>query len=517
MRGKFGVVCAILCGVAALAAAEVARADIGFRGPAYAAGTSGSPTGSKPESKLWWNDGFWWASMFHPASGDYHIFRLNLRRQTWSNTGVTLDPRPSTRADVLSVGNKLFVASHKIQEPTAHDPTPSPDDNTRLYRYSYNPATNTYSQEGFTEIDAQRAEALVIDRDSTGVLWATWVQQDPGGQHQVYVKRTTGNCVSGPFANCAWSTAVVFPDPVSADDISSLVRFGNNIGVMWSDTSDTSPAAIAVLRFAIHVDGAPTGTWSFETVVSGNKAVDDHINLKADSGGGVYAVTKTKFTSAANPGIRLHKRTPAGVWSTFTVSSAALRHTRPILLVDQQHNRLRVFAGRTNHTTIYMKTSRLNAVSFPTGSHGAAVIQDVGGRLQDPTSTKQNITNGTRQIVVATNPVTRRYWHGYQQIVPCINGNGGNNRIVGTNGNDVICGRGGRDTIRGLAGNDRLVGGRGNDRLIGNAGRDTFVGGRGNDTIYSRDGVRELVQGGAGFDRARVNASDIRRSIERLF
>jgi hypothetical protein len=61
MRGKFGVVCAILCGVAALAAAEVARADIGFRGPAYAAGTSGSPTGSKPESKLWWNDGFWWA------------------------------------------------------------------------------------------------------------------------------------------------------------------------------------------------------------------------------------------------------------------------------------------------------------------------------------------------------------------------------------------------------------------------------------------------------------------------
>ena len=82
---------------------------------------------------------------------------------------------------------------------------------------------------------------------------------------------------------------------------------------MWSDTSDTSPAAIAVLRFAFHVDGDAVNVWSPETVVSGPKAVDDHISLKADSVGGVYAVTKTKFTSAANPGTRLHKRSPAGV------------------------------------------------------------------------------------------------------------------------------------------------------------------------------------------------------------
>jgi Ca2+-binding RTX toxin-like protein len=517
MKGSIGVVVAILCGVAALALPGIARADIGFQGPAYAAGTSGSPSGSKPESKLWWNDGFWWASMFHPASNQYRIFRLNLRPQTWSNTGVALDPRPSSRADVLSVGNRLFVASHKVQEPTVHDPTPSPDDSTRLYRYSYNPATNRYSQEGFTVIDAQRSEALVIDHDSNGAIWATWVQQDPGGQHRVYVKKTSDNCVSGPFANCAWTTAVELDNQVSADDISSLVRFGGNkIGVMWSDTSDTSPAAIAVLRFAFHVDGDAVNVWSSETVVSGSKAVDDHINLKADSVGGVYAVTKTKFTSAANPGTRLHRRTTTGVWSTFMVSNASLGRTRPILLLDQQHNRIRVFEGRTNGTTIYMKTSRLNAVSFPTGSLGTPVIQDVGGRLSNPTSTKQNITNGTRQIVVATNPLTRRYWHGYQQIIPCINGTAGNNLLIGTNGNDVICGLGGRDTIRGLNGNDRLAGGPGNDTLVGGTGRDTFVGGADNDTIYSRDALRELVSGGSGFDQAQVNLSDIRRSIERL-
>ena len=54
------------------------------------------------------------------------------------------------------------------------------------------------------------------------------------------------------------------------------------------------------------------------------------------------------------------------------------------------------------------------------------------------------------EVVIATNPNTRRYWHAYQQIVPCIRGTAGNNVLVGTNGNDVLCG---------LGGDDRLVGG----------------------------------------------------------
>ena len=61
---SIGVVLAILCGAAALALPGIARADTGFQGPSYPAGSSGPPTTSKPESKLWWNDGFWWASMF---------------------------------------------------------------------------------------------------------------------------------------------------------------------------------------------------------------------------------------------------------------------------------------------------------------------------------------------------------------------------------------------------------------------------------------------------------------------
>jgi Ca2+-binding RTX toxin-like protein len=510
MRGRARLVCAIVCGIAALALPGVAGADIGFQGPAYPVGTSGSPTGSKPESKLWWNDGFWWASMFD-NTGDYHIFRLNRRAQTWSDTGVTIDTRASTRQDVLSVGSRLFVASHKFVGTANHDSTPMQADEMRLYRFTYNAGTNRYTPAGQTVIDSQKSETLVIDRDSAGALWATWVQQTAGGQHQVYVKRTTGNCVSGPLGNCAWDSVTVVDPGVSADDISSLVRFGSRIGVMWTDTSN---AASGVLRFRAN-DG---GNWlDEEPVVSGFKAIDDHINLKADSAGRVYAVTKTKFASAANPGTRLHRRSAAGAWSTVTVSNGSLRRTRSIVVLDQPNNRVRVFEGSESGTAVYTKVSRLNVLSFSTGTAGARVIQDTGSRVLNPTSTKQNVGSVTQLIVLATNDATKRYWHAYLQLARCINGRPVRDVLVGTNGNDRICGGGGNDTIWGLAGNDRLYGWTGSDALVGGLGRDAFFGQGGHDRIWARDRFRELVSGGLGFDRARVNATDVRRSIERLF
>src|SRR5882672_11969537 len=67
--------------------------DIGYQDQSFS-GASAAPSGSKPESKLWWNDGLWWASMFDTVSQQFHIFRLNAGCQTWIDTGVPLDTRP---------------------------------------------------------------------------------------------------------------------------------------------------------------------------------------------------------------------------------------------------------------------------------------------------------------------------------------------------------------------------------------------------------------------------------------
>jgi hypothetical protein len=414
-------VCTILCGlVAALVAAAVAQADRGHRDGAYTGGTHGSPTTSKPESKLWFKDGKWWAVMAKkvtPTNNDYYIFRLNPRRQRWINTGVLVDSRDSTRQDVLATGNKLFIASHKYVDVAHNNPAPS-NDEMRLNRFTYHTASNSYSSDGpFSTIDPQKSETLVIDRDSTGVIWATWVQES-GSQHQVYVERTNGNCVSGALPNCNFgANPTVTLDPnVSPDDISSVVRFGGNkIGVMWSNTTD---ATNDQMLFRVHQDSDPFNVWlSPEVAVGGPKMADDHINLKTDSAGRVYAATKTKFRGATKPGTMILRRSLNGTWKHFTVTRASLSHTRPIVLIDEKHNRIRVFEGSTRNAAIFTKAARLNRLSFPEQRAGARAIKDTGSEMANPTSTKQRVTM-TRLVVLATNPETKRYWHAYLRTRP---------------------------------------------------------------------------------------------------
>ena len=275
----------------------IARADVGLRGPAYAAGTSGAPTTSKPESKLWFAHGSWWAVMAKPAGTnvDYHIYRLKLRPQRWVDTGVLVDDRASTRQDVLLASNgKVLVASHKYVGSTSNT-LPGVNDEMRLYRFSF--VAGRYQPDGaFTTIDLEKSETLVIDADSNGVVWATWVQADGSGHH-VYVKSTTGDCVGGGLGNCAWGGATVLDD-VGGDDISSVVRFG---GQRRRDVEQHErwSRGDAVQRSS---DGGSSGAIEHVLGAANPKLADDHINLKADSAARVYAVTKTKFGGVGQGG-----------------------------------------------------------------------------------------------------------------------------------------------------------------------------------------------------------------------
>jgi len=145
------------------------------------------------------------------------------------------------------------VASHKFND------KPSSGYPSRLYRYSYDGGSGTYSLDaGFpATINNERLETLVLDKDSTGRLWATWVQ---GGS--VWVSATVCN----PTCNDAsWGAPFVMPGSVqvSADDISSVIAFGGNrIGVMWSNENTATD------YFAVHNDGDGDRTWAIETALS---------------------------------------------------------------------------------------------------------------------------------------------------------------------------------------------------------------------------------------------------------
>ena len=53
--------------------------------------------------------------------------------------------------------------------------------------------------------------------------------------------------------------------------------------------------------------------------------------------------------------------------------------------------------------------------------------------------------------------------------------------------------------------------------LLGGPGRDTLDGGAGADTIYAQDGERDVVIGGPGHDRARVDKQDKLIGVESRF
>jgi PKD repeat protein len=374
-------------------------------------GTGGAATGEKPESKLWSTDSAWWGVLFDSASQTYHIFRLDRTRQTWIDTKTVVDNRPKSRADTLRDGQHLYVSSH-VFAASAASGNPA-----RLYRYSYDSASKAFSLDpGFPAIISDySSETLTIDKDSTGVIWATWVQGS-----RVYMNRTGGS-------DDVWGTPFALPaqgaDTLESDDISAVAAFGGNkIGVMWSNQTASA------MYFAVHRDGDPINVWEgSRTAVQGPNSADDHINLKAlqgDTAGHVFAAVKTSLDDAgaasSAPQILVLDRDPAtGDWSSAPFGRISDCHTRPILMLDSQRRVLHVFATAPDSGcpfsgsagTIFEKTSSMSNISFPLG-RGTPVIRDVASpNLNNVTSSKQSVTDATGLVVMASNDVTKRYWH----------------------------------------------------------------------------------------------------------
>jgi hypothetical protein len=149
-----------------------ARAAVGVQDSSYT-GTS-SPTGEKPQSKLWFNDGSWWGWMWSTSTGAFDVQRFDVATGSWIDSGVAVETRPKALGDVLWDGTHLYALSAIRQGGSASDTS------VRLYRLSYHSATQTYSLDSgfpvsiFTPASSNDLEAAILDKDSQGTLWATF-------------------------------------------------------------------------------------------------------------------------------------------------------------------------------------------------------------------------------------------------------------------------------------------------------------------------------------------------------
>jgi hypothetical protein len=377
---------------------SAAASNVGYPDFSYKYTGVLAPTGEKPQSKLWYADGRWWADLFHLASATHHIFWLNIATQQWTDTGTVLDPRPATKSDCLwdAAANKLYVASGGISSGDG-----------LLFRYSYDSATKTYTLDaGFpVTIRSGPAETLVLDKDTTGQLWITYTKNST-----VYVNRSLASDTS-------WGTPFTVPAAgvnvnVASDDISALIAFDTKIGVLWSNQTDST------FYFALHADSDPDTTWTGGIALRDPSIADDHINLKAlqaDAAGNLFAAVKTSIngSSTSTPQIMVLARRLDGSWRSATVSTGAENQTRPILLIDAAQRQLYVFASDEGGGSVYYKQSGLDSLAFGAGKGTPFISSTSYTSINNATSTKQNVSSASGIVVLASDDGKKFYLHNY--------------------------------------------------------------------------------------------------------
>jgi hypothetical protein len=408
-------VCA-LAALGTLVTGSISRAqqtpvEVGYRDFAYGNTPTPSPTGDKAQSKLWWNDGIWWGYLWSPAAGRYDIYRLDPSAHAWIDTGVAVDDRANSKADVLWDGaaGKLYVASNYYSSTPAASSSSSRWG--RLYRYSYSPAEDRYTLDsGFPVVVTNgSAEVMTLAKDSNGRLWVTWVEGKV-----VKVNYSLSN-------DLQWYTPSTLPvgsiGTTASDDISAIVAFGGSqVGIMWSNQSS------GIMYFTVHRDDDPLTVWQPAERVLPNcsgPCADDHISLKADSTGRVFAATKTSFTTVGSPLIFLNIRSTAGVWTNTPVGLHADHHTRPIVLLAEYTNMVFVFLSQPETGgAIYYKASAMDNISFPSGLGTLFIASSTDTNINNSTSTKDFITQASGLVVLASDSDTRRYLHNEVMAPP---------------------------------------------------------------------------------------------------
>lgn len=358
------------------------------------------PTADKGQSKLWFHDGTWWGLLIDASTEEFRVHRLDWNSQTWTDTGLLVDERSDARPDVLWDGAHLYVVSAGSM--------PTEEHAVRMTRFSYDPESRSYSLDPefpvlLTDTGVQR---LTIVKDTAGTAWVSYILDG-----QVMLNHTLD-------ADHSWDA----PSPLPVDgtavtaDVIAMEAYAGKIGIVWSNQ------AVGAINFTSHVDGEPADAWSTtKAILEGAKLADDHISarsLDGPTGSKLFVVVKTSLDVLADDDpnaaqMLLLELRPDGLWRRHIYGRLEDRHTRPLLLIDEQRRELYIFAvSPFGSGSVYYKRTSADEIVLPPGK-GAPFLQlPDRPEITSPTSTKQNLNADSGVVVLAADEETASYVHG---------------------------------------------------------------------------------------------------------
>ena len=337
-------------------------------------------TGEKPQSKVWFHRGTWWAVLPSTSPSGTWVWRLN-PNNSWSNV-LQLSARTDVKADVKNTGAVTHVLLYSASSPGA----------TELASIEYVASGNTYQLWSGRTLNTPIAlpassETATIDTDSSGRLW---LATKAITSVVVYYSDAPYTVMNGP---------VTLETGINADDISLVTALPNNkVGVLWSNQQTKR------FGFRVHADGADPGTWSADELPASQSAqdiglgmADDHMNVAVAADGTLYAAVKTSYDTGGSTKIALLVRRPTGVWDNLY--HVDVNGTRPIVLLDELTAKVRVvYSSSESGPDIVYKESSISAIDF--SGPAQLLMSGSGGALNNATSTKQNWTG--RVVVLAS-------------------------------------------------------------------------------------------------------------------
>ena len=269
-------------------------------------------TADKPQSKVWFYSGSWWAVLPSTAESPQGTWLWQLQPDLSWAAALHLSSATDARADVTLDGALAHVLLYGA----------APE----LVSLEHSTATHTYEAWSLrptnTPVSLPGSETASLAIDSTGRIW---IATESGTSVHAHYADSPYTSFSGP---------VVLATGIAADDIAAVTALPDStIGVLWSNQNTER------FGFRIHLDSDGPTVWQADEVPASQSALnvgdgmaDDHLNLAVGTDATLYAAVKTSYDTSGFPTIALLVRRPNGTWDDlYEVDTAG---TRPVVVLN---------------------------------------------------------------------------------------------------------------------------------------------------------------------------------------